>query len=185
MALLTEQQQAQDRLARAAHGDTEAFAEIVREHQGMVFGVACQYLRDRAAAEEMAQEIFVQLYRDLAALESPAHVAHWLRRVTVHRSIDQMRRRKWWSRKPLEDVPEPGAWPTAADPLLSRRLRHLIGTLPEAWRMVVVLRYQEDLEPSEIAATLGIPVATVKSQLNRAVGLLRTKLQRQERGAEA
>jgi RNA polymerase sigma factor (sigma-70 family) len=76
-------------LRRAADGDSEAFAELVREHQAMVFSVGWHYLGDRSLAEDVAQEVFLELHQSLGRIESAAHLRHWLRRVAVHRSIDQ------------------------------------------------------------------------------------------------
>jgi len=165
-------------LARAAAGDHGAFAAIVRQHQGMVYSMALNFLRDHAGAEELAQEVFLQLYRSLGELETPAHVMQWLRRVTSHRCIDQSRRAKYRPKVGLEAAPEPVAIDRASDPLLAGRLAKLIGDLPERPRMMVVLRYQEEMEPAEIARTLGVPVGTVKSSLHRALGLLRGRLER-------
>jgi len=87
----------------------EQFEELVREHQAMVFSMACRYLRNRALAEEIAQDVFLQLYRKLPTLESPDHVLHWLRWVTAHRLIDHSRHEKRRPQSPLEDAPEPAA----------------------------------------------------------------------------
>jgi RNA polymerase sigma-70 factor (ECF subfamily) len=67
---------------------------------------------------------------------------------------------------------------STADPLLGTALKKLVAALPEKSRAIVVLRYQEDLDPTEIARVLAIPVGTVKSQLQRALALLREKLSR-------
>src|SRR6476660_7732701 len=113
--------------------DPERFAELVREHQAMVFSMACRYLRNRSLAEEIAQDVFLQLYRKLPSLESPEHVLHWLRWVTAHRLIDHSRQQKRRPQSPLEDAPEPAvADPmSTADPLLSDMLRDLVAALPE------------------------------------------------------
>jgi len=158
--------------------DPDRFEELVREHQAMVFSMACRYLRNRALAEEIAQDVFLQLYRKLATLESPEHVLHWLRWVTAHRLIDHSRQEKRRPQSPLEEAPEPAAAdPTNnADPLLSDMLRDLVAALPENARVVMILRYQEDLDPMDIARALDMPVATVKSHLQRSLALLRDKL---------
>jgi RNA polymerase sigma-70 factor (ECF subfamily) len=64
--------------------------------------------------------------------------------------------------------------------MLRKTLQRLVTALPEKWRMMVVLRYQEDLEPAEIAALMNLPLGTVKSQLHRALALLREKLTRRK-----
>ena len=159
--------------------DPEQFAELVREHQAMVFSMACRYLRNRALAEEIAQDVFLQLYRKLPMLESQEHVLHWLRWVTAHRLIDHSRQEKRRPQSPLEDAPEPVAVTAEGDdPLLSSMLRDLVAALPENARVVMILRYQEDLDPMDIAKALDMPVATVKSHLQRSLALLRDKLSR-------
>ena len=67
---------------------TVDFDETVREHRSMVFSVAYHFLHDRDLAEEIAQDVFLSLHKNLGDLESPAHAAHWLRRVAEQRSID-------------------------------------------------------------------------------------------------
>ena len=71
------------------------FAGIVRRQQGMVFSIALHFLRDRQAAEEIAQDVFLHLHQHLDSLKSPEHVTFWLRKVATHRCIDFARRRKW------------------------------------------------------------------------------------------
>jgi RNA polymerase sigma-70 factor (ECF subfamily) len=151
------------------------FAALVREHQAMVFSIALHYLRDRPAAEELAQEVFLQLHRSLAGMKSAEHVGFWLRKVAAHRSIDYARRSRLRPQVSLADVPEPATPARQGDPMLSERLRRLVASLPEKPRMVMVLRFQEDLEPQEIADTLNMPVRTVKSHLQRSIAMLREK----------
>lgn len=168
----------EDTLGRAARGDHGAFAEIVREHQSMVFGIARNFLRDPAVAEELAQDVFLELYRNLGSIQSAQHLTFWLRRVTSNRCVDEARRRKVRPEVATEALPELAAAVAPGDPLLARSLGRCVGTLPAAARMVVVLRYQEDLEPAEIADLLGMPVNTVKSHLKRSLALLRVKMTR-------
>jgi RNA polymerase sigma-70 factor (ECF subfamily) len=160
------------------------FTALVREHQGMVFSIAWHFLHDRSLAEEVAQEVFLGLHRNLGRIESEAHAASWIRKVAVQRSIDEGRRRLRRPQVALEDIPEPASSGRTSDPLLGATLRRLVASLPETPRMVMVLRYQEDWEPSEIAEMLAMPVATVKSHLQRSLALLREKLARRGMGAK-
>jgi RNA polymerase sigma-70 factor, ECF subfamily len=155
------------------------FAEALRANQSMVFSLALHFLRDYGAAEEVAQDVFLRLYRKIDELESDRHVAFWLRKVTSRRCIDYARKRGS-SRfdVALEDTAEPSASDRHGDPLLNRRLRQLIATLAEKPRMVMVLRYQEDLTPEEISDVLEMPVRTVKSHLHRSLAVLREKIER-------
>jgi RNA polymerase sigma-70 factor (ECF subfamily) len=163
--------------------DVDAFAALVNKHQSMVFSMAYAFLRDRSVAEEVAQDVFLELHRVLPVLESPAHVVNWLRRATAHRSIDRQRRQRTWLRFlwPLEKAPEPAVPPSPeveGDILLTGALRQLIASLPEKPRLVMILRYQEDMEAAEIAEVLKMPLGTVKSHVQRSLKLLRDKLSR-------
>lgn len=164
-----------DGQAEAAAAAVWDFTAIVRREQGMVFSMALHFLRDRGAAEEVAQDVFLALHKNLEALQSPDHVRNWLRRVTNHRCIDYSRRHRP-PQVSLDELPELGGEGSRRDPMLADRLQRLVATLPEKARMVVILRYQEDLMPTEIADALGMPVATVKSHLQRSLAQLREKV---------
>jgi RNA polymerase sigma-70 factor (ECF subfamily) len=170
--------QVAEALADARRGDQTAFADLVRHHQGMVFGLAYNFLRDRALAEELAQEVFLHLYRSLTQIESPEHLSFWLRKVTGHRCIDYTRRHKHDARVSVDDLPDQPCEFRQSDPLMSEMLKKLVATLPERPRMILALRYQEDLDPAEIAEVLSMPVNTVKSHLRRSLAMLREKVSR-------
>ena len=164
-------------LGRAQAGDQDAFAELIERHEAMVYSLAWNFFGDRGRAEEIAQDVFLQLYRSLAAIESDSHLLFWLRQVATRRCIDQTRRARMKAVS-LDDAAEVHSIDKPADPLLDRRLRQLIKELPDMQRAVVTLRYQEDLDPSEICRIVGVPVNTVKSHLHRALQVLRKKLEK-------
>jgi RNA polymerase sigma-70 factor (ECF subfamily) len=152
------------------------FEELVDEHQSMVFSLAMRMTGDRGLAEEIAQDVFLELDRNLRKLESPEHTRFWLRRVTMSRSADALRRRKVRGIPLWESIEENHAVQAEEQGSpLGARLEVLLHTLPKSQRAALVLRYQEDLTPEEIAATLGAPLATVKSHLQRGLKLLRAK----------
>jgi len=146
----------------------------------MVFSLAWRMTGDRGLAEELAQDVLLQLDRHLGRMKSAEHVRFWLRRVTLHRVADALRRRRvngpdldrdlWVELEERHGMVDP-----SGDASLSARIEELLTALPEAQRAALVLRYQEDLTPEEIAATLKAPLATVKSQLQRGLKLLRVK----------
>ena len=167
--------------AAAALANQLSFEDLVREHERMVFSITYHFLRNAAAAEEVAQDVFLELFRSLPKLESHDHVTFWLRRVACHRCIDYTRRNKKAAAEvSWDDLPEPsrGSADAAAhgDPMLSKRLRQVIATLPEKMRLIVILRYQEEAALEEIAEALRIPLNTVKSTLHRAHAMLREKI---------
>jgi len=165
-------------LAQAARGDHAAFAQLVRQHQAMVFSIAYHCVRNAAVAEELAQDVFLHLHRSLGTIESPSHLTNWLRRTTTHRCVDQSRRQKLRPRLYLDEAPEAVDRSPERDPMLAGKLGRLLAALPARARAVVILRYQEDLEPAEIARTLEMPVGTVKSSLHRALASLRARLEK-------
>lgn len=162
-------------LSRAREGDLGAFEALVRRHERMVFSLALHVLHDQAAAEDVAQEVFLQLYRHLEQIESDAHLTFWLRRVAGHRAIDVTRREGSRRYVGLDQAPVLSLVRRDRDPFLERGIRQLVKQLPARARLVMALRYQEDLEPGEIAALLGVPLNTVKSQLKRALAVLRAR----------
>ena len=163
-------------LAQAAAGDAEAFGRLIRRHQAMVYGLAQHFLHDPSGAEDLAQDVFLELYKNLARLQSTAHLRFWLRRVAANRCIDRIRRRANQPEEAFGAVPEPLVPAVSHDVLLESRLRAMVATLPARARLVVILRYQEDLDPAEIAALLRMPLNTVKSHLRRSLEWLRAQL---------
>ena len=167
-------------LTRAGAGDEAAFADLVREHQAMVFGIALHSLGDRHQAEDLAQEVFLQLYRKIGEIESPSHLVHWLRRVTSNRCIDAVRKRRF-RLVPLEAADEVRSAAAEPDCFAQQRVREALADLPAKQKVVLVLRFQEELELPEIARTLGIPLNTVKSHLRRGVEAVRRRLHGERR----
>jgi RNA polymerase sigma-70 factor, ECF subfamily len=160
-------------------GETErlAFGDAVTTHQSLVFSVAYHMLHNATLAEEIAQDVFFRLYQDYHRIKSTAHLIHWLRRTTTHRCLDILRHSERHRQISLDDIEIhlPSAQPDQ-EPILGQTLRRLVAELPAAARAVVVLRFQEDLEPREIAQALDLPINTVKSRLQRALIVLRGKL---------
>ena len=163
-----------------AHEWQADFEQLVDEHQSMVFSLAMRMTGDYGLAEEIAQDVFLELDRHLGKIEAPLHARFWLRRVTMSRAADALRRRRVRGMNLWVEIEEKHAV-QAEEPTspLSARLEGLLMTLPEPQRAALVLRYQEDLTPEEIAATLDAPLATVKSQLQRGLKLLRAKAESQ------
>jgi RNA polymerase sigma-70 factor (ECF subfamily) len=160
-------------MAQRWHAD---FEKLVDEHQSMVFSLAWRMTGDRGLAEEVAQDVFLELDRNMDRMESPEHAMFWLRRVAMSRSADALRRRKVRGLDLWVEVEEKhGAPVEERQSPLGTRLEQLLSTLPEAQRAALVLRYQEDLSPEEIAAAVEAPVASVKSNLQRGLKLLRSK----------
>jgi RNA polymerase sigma-70 factor (ECF subfamily) len=172
-------------LRQAQAGSENAFAMIVRAHRGMVYGLAYHFLQSRGQAEELAQDVFLALHQNLSRLESPAHLTFWLRRVTSNKCIDSVRRRGHRLEFSIDALPEPATQDPVGDLLLHQLLHRLVAELPPHQRLILMLRFQEDLHPTEIAAIIDMPVNTVKSHLRRSMEVLRRKLAREDVSNEA
>ena len=156
---------------------------------------AAALLRDPSAAEELAQEVFLKLHRNISCLSTDAHVVHWLRKVTCHRVIDRLRRFKSHPEIDFESIPEPSVPCYQDDPMLLEHVRKLVASLPDDLRTVIVLRYQ-DLELKQHEETLNGHFARVLQHeidhlngvliVDRAIdGLYRYEEEEEEQPAEA
>src|SRR6202167_3093761 len=161
-------------LIRAQAGEIQAFRELVRTHQGSIYSLALRLLNVREDAQELAQDVFLLLHRHLADIVSTQHLRFWLRKTVCHRAIDRLRRSRL-AALPLEAALELAAPAQDPDPVIEGPLRQLIARLPAVPRAVLLLRYQEDLDPPEIGRALGLPLNTVKSHLRLSLALLRSR----------
>jgi RNA polymerase sigma-70 factor (ECF subfamily) len=157
--------------------DLDQFRRLIETHKRMVFSLALRIAGDYATAEEIAQDVFLELHRRGERLASDDHTRYWLRRVTVHRATDAIRSKALRPESAAEEWMETiCAQPAPAASLaMQARIEDLLRALPEQLRVPIVLRYQEEMGPEEIAEFLGQPVATVKSHLQRGLKLLRRK----------
>jgi len=185
-----------EQLSQARAGDPKALAALVRAHQRSVYSLALRMLGTRDLAEDLAQEVFMEMNDNLTSMQSSEHLTFWLRRVTTNRAIDQLRRRARIEMTSLDDESRSAGGhlsrgqPTggqltgahafggadAVDPLWQRHLGLLLAELSPDARAVMLLRYQEDLDPMEIAKTLGMSINTVKSHLKRSLEFMRQRL---------
>ena len=159
---------------QARQGDHDAFAELARAAVVRLDRAARLILRDPELARDAVQEGLIRAWRDLPKLRDLDRFDAWLYRLTVNACIDQTRRRR---RRLIEVELTPIHAPSVSDTagaladrdLVDGVLRHL----DEKWRAIVVLHYYLGMPLTEVAATLGIPVGTVKSRLHRALSEMR------------
>jgi RNA polymerase sigma-70 factor (ECF subfamily) len=164
---------------RAASGETPAFAELVRRHQGKVRGLLLRLCGDRTLADDLAQEVFLRAYRGLWGFEGRSSFGTWLYRISYNAYLNHSTRVRKWSSLPTAydaetAAPDDALSPPRAD--LRRDLEAAVATLPQRYRGVVVLYYLQDLSYPEIAEILDVPLGTVKTHLHRAKRLLRSRL---------
>lgn len=183
----------QDRelVASCRTGDPSAFARLVRLHEGMVFNVSARLLGDGEEARDVAQEVFLQVYRQLGRFEGRSSLKTWIYRIAVNQCHN---RRRFWSRRRRdreETLDEgslgaaaqgvragaaPGPYEEAVRRERARRVQAALLQLSFEHRSVLVLREVEGLTCGEVAAALGVPEGTVKSRLSRAREAMRLRL---------
>lgn len=161
---------------RIQNGDRPAFNQLVLKYRNRVMGIAARMLGDRGEAEELAQDVFVKVYRALGDFQGAALFSTWLFRVTANSCLNHRRKR----RAELRILDGAGdAELAVADPssnphqLLERKelrvaLEKSIQSLPEEQRIVLILRDVEGLSYEEIADSLDLELGTVRSRLHRA-----------------
>ncbi len=180
---------------RFKQGDRDAYAEIVRRYQHRVFTMCLRWMGDRQVAEEVAQDVFVALFKALDRFRGDARLSTWIYRVVVNhcKNRRQYRRRRHFDRHEAlegrradgEDAPTrqlPDEGPATDARLHAAEAEDLVQTglaqLDEEQRQIIVLRDVQDLSYDEIGSILDLPRGTVKSRLHRARAQLATILGR-------
>jgi RNA polymerase sigma-70 factor (ECF subfamily) len=162
---------------RARGGDHDAFAELARAAVVRLDQAARLILRDPELARDAVQEGLIRAWRDLPKLRDLDRFDAWVHRLTVNSCIDQMRRRR---RRVIEVELTPSHAPATSDTTRAQADRdevdQVLRRLDEHGRAIVVLHYFLGMPLTEVAATLGIPVGTVKSRLHRALTEMRVAI---------
>jgi RNA polymerase sigma-70 factor, ECF subfamily len=173
-------------IAQAAAGDHSAFHLLVERHRSMVYRVAYQFAGNHHDAEDIAQEVFIKIYRSLERFRQDAQLTSWIYRIVMNACIDHRRRHSPAGAAPFgeeaelkmlntpEEAPGPEARAYAGE--LGQVLDAEIRRLPPGQRIVFVMRHHQGLKLCEIASALGLAEGTVKRQLHAAVHRLRQAL---------
>jgi RNA polymerase sigma-70 factor (ECF subfamily) len=157
---------------QATGGDLEAFEELIRRLQRRVYGFAYQHLRDTEEAQDLAQEIFVKLYRNLGRYDAGRPFEPWFWKLAANTSINYRRKRV---PVPVEAAEEP-ADDSAALPRHDPALVQALAQLDPSYRLPVLLHYYADLPLEQVAQSLNSSVPAIKSRLHRARAQLRNSL---------
>lgn len=176
-----------DLVARCRNGDSAAFARLVAETQARVYNLAYQVLRNPDEAQDMTQEIYLRVWRALPDFRGDARFSTWLYRITVNVCLNRRRALRTQLRIVDDDDTLAELAATQDDPatatLKKERndlLWQAVDHLPDKYRLVIAMFYQQQLSYAEIAQLLSLPLGTVKAHLNRARQAL-ARLLRSER----
>ena len=182
-----------DLARRIAAGDEECLRRLVRRHNQPLFRAARSILRDDAEAEDAVQEGYLAAYRAMGTFRGDAKLSTWLMRIVVNEALGRSRRNKRGAEvitidsgaqalaaeQTMSDNPDHQPESLAASAQTRRLIEAKIDALPEQFRTVFVLRAVEEMTVEEVAATLAIPEATVRTRFFRARALLRESMSRE------
>ena len=181
----------EDLMGRVAGEDERAFSELVRRFQSRVTNLICRVLNDRECADDLAQEVFIRVFVHRRNYRRGSKFSTWLFTIAANLAKNEIRRRvrrrNWFSLDALQELlkdsaiqladPTEGQEATLEREQLQGAVGRAIATVPEKYRVALVLRDIEGLTYEEIAQVLSIPGGTVRSRINRARGMLKRKLQ--------
>jgi RNA polymerase sigma-70 factor (ECF subfamily) len=164
---------------REVEDHTEAWDELVRTHRPAVYRRALQLTRDPFQAEDLTQDAFVRAFRAYHRFRPDAPAA-WLKQIVTNLFLDSVRRRRRITFQPLTEADDPvdrrSAEQLVLDAQLEPALARALTDLPDGMRDVLLMRYVHDRSDEEIAAALGVEVATVRTRSHRARARLRAAL---------
>lgn len=175
-----------DLVSRAQRGDRDALSELIAQTQDRVYNLAYRILRNPQEAEDLTQEVYVRVWRALPGFRGESKFTTWLHTIATNACLNRRRklRRQLETQldtdDALEGAPAPELGPAQATIHQDERshLWGLVEGLPEKYRLVLTLFYQEQLSYQEIAQVLSLPLGTVKAHLNRARHALAASLRK-------
>jgi RNA polymerase sigma-70 factor (ECF subfamily) len=180
-------------IARARSGDERAFRTLLDKYERPVFSICMRMVRNRDEATDLSQEAFIKVFSMLDRYNPAYAFSSWLFKITSNLCIDYIRKRRIETfpmddpidgekgeivRQYESDEPDPSAVLDRKEKMA--RLNEAIEELPEHYRIMLILRHQENLSYEEIASTLEIPLGTVKARIHRAREMLRGKLENKD-----
>ena len=162
-------------------GDKKAYAHIINEYKNPLYATILRMTRNPQTAQDFVQEAFIKIYEQLPKYDGKGSFESWLYRVAINFCIDEFRKKSYQIKQAeLQDdqlVNESHPEVIFLKKEQSRQLEKLIATLPELERMILLLRYVNELSYTEIADLLNIPLSDVRNKLHRAKKKMRNQVQ--------
>jgi RNA polymerase sigma-70 factor (ECF subfamily) len=178
-------------LSELKNGQADAFRKLVEEHQHNVINICYRFVHDKAEAEDLAQETFIEVHRSIGGFRGQSSIATWIHRIAISKSLDFVRKQGREKRggklrallsqdDKVADIPAPAS--TGPDKVLEQQerrrvLQRALDSLPKNQRVAFVLSKYDGLSYQEIADTLKISLSSVESLIHRAKKNLQKRLQ--------
>jgi len=165
-------------IAKAKHGDTEAFGELVQRYQRRVYKVIYRFVKNHHQTDDLAQETFIRAFKAIDRFDLRYPFSPWIYRIAINLTINYVKKRKLKMVDTEVDLKTSGKNPvnTLEKDETRKKVHQAIASLPLKLRQVLVLRVYEDWSYNRIAEVLELPIGTVMSRLSRAREALKEKL---------
>ncbi len=149
--------------------DEKAFIEMMQEYKQVIYYTALTYFKNSEQAIEAVQEVTFRAYKNIHKVKKESALKAWLTRITINYCLDEIKKHKRFSNNDSQlDYIQ-----VVEDPSTSLFVSEALQTLQPNFQTIIILKYQQDLTLAEIAASLKMPIGTVKTHLNRALKILR------------
>jgi len=171
-------------------GEKDSFGELIARYKNLIYSVVLRMVSDKEDANDLAQEVFIKIYRNLEKYSDEFKFSTWTIRIATNHVID-WRRKKKQDTVNIEDAPEIAAAGGASpeDEYIakeqSRMLRDLVASLPDIYRVPIVLYHDQGLSYQEIADVTGEPLSKIKNRIFRGRKMLKESLMSMKRGGES
>jgi RNA polymerase sigma factor (sigma-70 family) len=164
-------------------GNKQAFGHIIDKYKNPLYATILRMTKNPQDAQDLVQEAFIKIYNQLGKYDQRGAFSGWLYRVAVNHCMDEFRKKR--SHFKLAEVNEASAINTSHPEVIllkkekNRQLEKLIGTLPEDERLIILLRYANELPYEEIAETTGMPLSMIRNKLHRAKKKMRDTVKKE------
>ncbi|WP_249306110.1 RNA polymerase sigma factor [Lederbergia citrea] len=162
-------------------GNKQAYTHIINKYKNQLYATILRMTKNPQDAQDLAQEAFIKVYHQLGKYDGKGLFSSWIYRVTINHCMDEFRKKRYKQVEMTEDLLENPNHPEVIflKKEKNRQLERLIATLPEDERMIILLRYVNELTYEEISELVGAPVSTVRNKLHRAKKKMRNTVKRE------
>ncbi|MBT2757586.1 sigma-70 family RNA polymerase sigma factor [Mesobacillus foraminis] len=167
-------------------GNKQVYAQIINKYKNPLYATILRMTRNQQDAADLVQEAFIKVYHQLGKLDGQGSFSSWIYRVAINHCMDEFRKKR---HKMIENEMREDHIRDSNNPEViflkkerNRQLEKLIGCLPEEERMIILLRYANELSYSEIGELMNLPLAAVRNKLHRAKKKLRETIQQEKGG---